>query len=128
VDELVQLTKNPNPFTTVVNFTQVGGTINKIAANATAYPNRNAEAQIVVGGTWKKQNDNEGDYIGALRSAWQGILPLTQGVYTNNMMADGSKDRVRDNFGGNYDRLVELKNKYDPTNLFRLNANVKPTV
>jgi hypothetical protein len=128
VDELVQLTKNPNPFTTTVNFTQVGGTINKIAADATAYPNRNAEAQIVVGGTWKKQSDNEGDYIDSLRSAWKNILPLTQGVYTNNMMADGSNDRVRNNFGGNFDRLVELKNKYDPTNLLRLNANVKPTV
>jgi hypothetical protein len=49
-------------------------------------------------------------------------------VYINNMMGDGAGDRVRNNFNTNYDRLVELKNKYDPTNLLRLNANIKPTV
>jgi hypothetical protein len=44
------------------------------------------------------------------------------------MMGDEGDARVRANFGSNYDRLVELKNKYDPMNLFRLNANVRPTV
>ena len=43
------------------------------------------------------------------------------------MMGDEGDARVRSNFGSNYDRLVELKNKYDPMNLLRLNANVQPT-
>jgi hypothetical protein len=44
------------------------------------------------------------------------------------MMGDEGAQRIRANYGMNYDRLVKLKNKYDPTNPFRLNANVLPTV
>jgi hypothetical protein len=43
-------------------------------------------------------------------------------------MGDDVDERIHENFGGNYPRLVELKNKYDPMNLLRLNANIKPTV
>ena len=44
-----------------------------------------------------------------------------------NFMMEKGKDRVKATFGDNYERLVEAKNKYDPTNLFRLNQNIKPT-
>ena len=49
------------------------------------------------------------------------------GWYTNDV-ADESAKAVNQNYQGNYERLVTVKNRYDPTNLFRLNANVKPTV
>jgi hypothetical protein len=128
IDVLVDMTKSPNPFTASVNFTQVGGAIGKIDPGATAYPNREAEVQIVIGASWKKPTDTQGDYINTVRTNWKALLPYTDGVYINNMMGDGANDRVRDNFNVNYDRLVELKNKYDPTNMLRLNANIKPTV
>ena len=50
-----------------------------------------------------------------------------KGAYVNFMDADDGEDRVRESYGPNYERLVALKNKYDPTNLFRLNQNIKPT-
>ena len=50
----------------------------------------------------------------------------TGGVYVNNL-GDEGEDRVRAAYGSNYDRLVALKTKYDPTNFFRLNQNIKPT-
>ena len=50
-----------------------------------------------------------------------------QGVYVNYLGNDG-EGRIRASYGANYERLVALKNKYDPTNLFRLNQNIKPTV
>ena len=49
-----------------------------------------------------------------------------QGFYINTMM-DEPEQRIRANWRGNYDRLVALKNEYDPTNLFKLNANIVPT-
>jgi len=52
---------------------------------------------------------------------------LSGGVYVN-FMSEGEDDRIRIAYGKNYPRLVSVKNKYDPTNLFRVNENVKPTV
>jgi FAD/FMN-containing dehydrogenase len=49
-------------------------------------------------------------------------------VYVNDPGDDDGTERVRNAYGTNYARLVELKNKYDPTNLFRLNQNIKPSV
>ena len=51
---------------------------------------------------------------------------MTGGVYVNFLSQEG-EERVRAAYGGNYDRLVALKNKYDPMNLFRFNQNIKPT-
>ena len=51
---------------------------------------------------------------------------LEQGVYVNNL-GDEGEERIRAAYGPNYERLVTLKNKYDPTNLFRVNQNIKPT-
>ena len=61
-----------------------------------------------------------------LRDLWKAFEPFTKGYYVNT---DPSADeqRLRATYGDNYSRLVQLKNKYDPTNLFRLNANIKPT-
>jgi hypothetical protein len=128
IDALVEITKNPKPFTQTMNFTQVGGRINELATDATAYANRNAEAQIVVSGSWAKPVEQQTEWVDLVRADWKTVLPHTDGFYTNNAMADendGNK-RVQSNYGGNYDRLVEIKTKVDPMNLFRLNANVKP--
>ncbi len=51
----------------------------------------------------------------------------TGGVYVNHLDAEEA-DRILGAYGNNYQRLLTLKNKYDPTNLFRLNQNIKPTV
>jgi FAD/FMN-containing dehydrogenase len=55
------------------------------------------------------------------------VHPYTmQGAYVNFMMEEG-EDRVKATYGDNYERLVEVKNKYDPPNLFRVNQNIRPT-
>ena len=53
--------------------------------------------------------------------------PHTIGFYSNHMV-DSDEPRIKQTFRDNYDQLVKLKNKYDPSNLFHLNPNVKPTV
>jgi len=54
--------------------------------------------------------------------------PLTKGFYTNYVDSDVTMAGYRDNYGANFERLVALKAKYDPKNLFRLNANVPPKI
>lgn len=61
-----------------------------------------------------------------VRSAWHAVERLTEGFYVNDLAADDPERRVRANYGANYDRLAALKSRYDPANLFRMNANVKP--
>ena len=63
----------------------------------------------------------------SLRNYYQTLDSYTSGFYTN-YMAEGEESRVRGTYGPNYDRMVAVKNKYDPTNLFHLNANVEPTI
>ena len=63
------------------------------------------------------------------RNFWNAVEPFATGqVYVNHLDAEEGTTRIRAAYGRNYDRLVALKNRYDPTNLFRLNQNIKPSV
>ncbi len=66
--------------------------------------------------------------IGWAREFFDASAPYASGTVYVNFMTEDEEDRVKAAYGPNYDRLVELKNKYDPTNLFRVNHNIKPTV
>ncbi len=65
-------------------------------------------------------------YIAYLREYWSKLERHTYGWYTNEVSDEGPAT-INKNYQGNYERLVAVKNRYDPTNLFRLNANVRPT-
>jgi len=71
-------------------------------------------------------SDGVDEKVAKMRAAWRELEPLTQGFYTNYTGSDIVVAGQRENFGGNFERLVALKAKYDPMNLFRLNANVPP--
>ena len=62
------------------------------------------------------------------KTYWEALHPYSAGgAYVNFMMDEGA-ERVKATYRDNYERLVTLKNMYDPTNLFRVNQNIKPTV
>jgi hypothetical protein len=61
-----------------------------------------------------------------VRRAWAHVEPLTRGQYVNLANTDDRDSRVHAAYGDNYPRLATLKKRYDPSNLFRLNANIKP--
>ena len=128
IDAILEIASNPNPFQMTLIFSQVGGAIKDVPNDATAYANRSAQQQMVLGGSWPNEHDQEDEYIGMMRAGWEKIAPFSKGVYTNNMMGDEGNKKVISNYGENYKRLVALKNEYDPTNLFRLNVNVAPSV
>ena len=107
-------------------FQQAGGKINTIASDATAFPSRYAEHNLITGSFWTVGVDTA-PHMAWSRRYWKTVSPYTDGFYINDEFSESQKD-VNLNFLGNYERLVEIKNKYDPTNLFRLNANIKPTI
>lgn len=105
---------------------QMGGATNRVPEDATAYRHRDAEFIMNVHGRW--ENPDEDDHcIGWCRELFEAMIPYsTGGVYVNFMTQEEEK-RVREAYGDSYDRLVALKNKYDPANFFRLNQNIKPS-
>ena len=103
------------------------GAISRIGPTETAFGNRDAQFDFVPVGIW--QDPSEADAHRAwVRETWAAMAPFaSRGVYLNDL-GDDSEERIKDAVGSNYDRLVALKNKYDPKNLFRLNANIQPSV
>lgn len=103
-----------------------GGAIGRVPADATAFPHRFATASVFTTASWPA-GASRASHVQYVRNHWAGMAPFTRGFYVNEV-ANESQQVVNENYEGNYARLVQVKNQYDPTNLFRLNANVRPTV
>ena len=110
---------------TTIGFQHCGGAISRVANDATAFPHRDIHATSLLLVDWPVEIDPT-RHIDWLKQYWATIEPHTDGFYTNDVV-DESQQRVDENYLGNYPRLRALKNRYDPTNLFRLNANVVPS-
>jgi FAD/FMN-containing dehydrogenase len=108
-------------------FQQVGGAIAKVPATATAYVNRSAAYDSFPVSIWTEPAADQAN-ISWAREMYAALRPFAMdGVYVNNLGDEGD-DRVKAAYGENYTRLVALKRKYDPDNLFRLNQNIRPAV
>lgn len=112
------------PDTKMALFTHTaGGEISRVGQTDTAFPHRNAETMLIVAGAWSNPQDDE-DTMRLGRSWFSALERHTVGYY-DNIEWDG-ESRVARNFGQNYSRLVDVKTKYDPGNLFRMNSNIAP--
>jgi hypothetical protein len=78
-----------------------------------------------VHGRWESRA-KDAACIGWARVLIQATAPFATGNVYVNFLTQDEADRVRAAYGRNYDRLSNLKNKYDPSNLFRLNQNIRP--
>jgi FAD/FMN-containing dehydrogenase len=119
----------PSPFTEVV-FQQLGNAANRVRNTDTAFSHREARYELLMNSVWLDPADYEVNVEWTRRVA-EAMAPFTTGRgYVNQMgiEAEEGADRVKAAYGANYDRLVALKNTYDPTNLFRLNPNIKPSI
>lgn len=113
------------PAGSLVVLQQVGGAIARVPKSETPYVNRDALYDCFPISIWDNPADDEA-HIRWARDLWDAMRPFsTGGVYANNLGEEGI-DRVQAAYGMNYPRLVALKNKYDPTNFFRLNQNIRP--
>ena len=106
-----------------------GGAIGRVANDATAFSHRDAAGNLGLGVNWA-HGDDAAEHTAWIKEFWKKIEPFTQGFYVNDADPDAYVNAafVHSNYRENYDRLVDIKNRYDPKNLFRLNANVQPTV
>ncbi|HXV41108.1 MAG TPA: FAD-binding protein [Steroidobacteraceae bacterium] len=110
---------------TVLFFQHGGGAVGRVAASATAFPHRYATHNMLSVVSWKLDQDGR-PHMDWLRRFWAGgPEAFTRGFYTVET-ADESQGVRDDNYQGNLARLRKVKAKYDPGNLFRLNANVEP--
>jgi FAD/FMN-containing dehydrogenase len=109
---------------TMVFFQQSGGAISRIAPDATAFPHRRASHNLGALVSWALDRD-AAPHIAYVKGFWSKLQPHTDGQYTNELV-DQAQKVVDANYQGNLPRLRQVKAKYDPTNLFRLNANVSP--
>ena len=117
------------PKVPVVNSTMhiypINGACHRVSADATAFAYRDAQFATVIAGMWPEPADN------AKNTAWvKGYYAALQphsaaGGYVNFMAGD-DQGRVQDNYRGNYQRLAQIKKKYDPQNLFHVNQNIQP--
>ena len=109
-----------------VFFAQVGGAQGRVPDEATAYQGRSAAYVMNVHGRWSDASQDEGG-IRWCRDLWNAIAQYATGEAYVNFMTEEEGDRLESAYGASYSRLVELKNRYDPGNLFRMNQNIPPT-
>lgn len=99
-----------------------GGAVKRVDDLATAFPHRNAESMLIVAGAWTDPAHDE-EAMTMAREWFAQIEPFTGGYYDNIEFEGEASD---ENYGPAYPRLAKIKSQYDPTNLFRLNANITP--
>ena len=116
----------PSPHT-VFLLQQIGNAANRVPPDATAFAHRDARWDALVFSGWDDAAD-DAEQIAWSREVYRSWRPFcSDASYTNALSADDPESNVRSSYGSAYPRLAQIKARYDPTNLFRLNANVKPT-
>jgi FAD/FMN-containing dehydrogenase len=127
VDALTGAAAEPRSTLTAIIVQPLGGAVHRVPDDASAMGWRGAKWAVHILGQWADASENE-EQIAWVRAVDAAIQPWVQeGTYLNYLMDEGEQ-RVKESFGAHYKRMEDLKNKYDPTNLFRLNQNIKPTV
>jgi len=128
-DEAIEAHLEHGPRVPVVNSTMhlypINGACQRVASDETAFAYRDANFATVIAGMWPDPEQNDAN-TAWVRDYYDATAPLSEEGGYVNFMAGDDQDRIRANYKGNYDRLVEVKTTYDPGNLFHLNQNIAP--
>jgi FAD/FMN-containing dehydrogenase len=117
----------PAPHSAIILF-PVDGAVQRLPEDHSAVGNRNARVVLNITGSWERHEDDAANVEWA-RTAWRDLRRFsTGGTYINFLTEDEGDDRVRAAYGKNHERLVDIKTKWDPRNLFQLNKNIPPRV
>jgi FAD/FMN-containing dehydrogenase len=128
-DEIIDTHLAHGPNVPTMNSTMhiyaINGAVHRVAPEATAFAYRDANFATVIAGMWPDPADNQQN-IRWVRDYYHATAPHSEVGGYINFMGEDDQDRVRVNYGDNYERLLAVKRRYDPGNLFHLNQNVKP--
>jgi FAD/FMN-containing dehydrogenase len=105
----------------------LGGAVARVGKTETAFHHRDSPYNLIITSLWRDAGDSEKN-IRWTRELHEAMRPFGPDAVYVNYLGDEGEGRVKAAYGPNYERLVELKNKYDPANVFRLNQNIRPTV
>jgi FAD/FMN-containing dehydrogenase len=104
---------------------RMGGAVARVASDATAFPHRQARNLLWIVSAWRP-DDDAAPHLRWAHEISAAMKPFAAGGVYVNALGDEPADRVRSAFGSNWQRLTEIKQKYDPDNVFRHNANIPP--
>jgi FAD/FMN-containing dehydrogenase len=128
IDVLIEYTQRLTSPHSITLIFQLGGAVSRVAEEATAFSDRQAVFNVDANAQWLDPRDPRADeHMQWARDLYAALLPFTSdGAYVNFLMDEGL-DRVRRAYGAaKYERLVALKRRWDPDNVFRLNQNIRP--
>jgi FAD/FMN-containing dehydrogenase len=108
----------------LLNGWAIGGAASRVAADATAVGAREVGFELRHIAVWRPDDPEPERHRAWVGDGWTAVRPHTAGRQYATFLADEGADGVRAAYGGGLDRLVALKDRYDPTNVFRLNANI----
>jgi FAD/FMN-containing dehydrogenase len=127
IDVLVRYVgKSPSPYTFAPFIEHWHGAATRVPVTDTAFPHRQYAWNFFAWSMWLNSFESEKNKQWT-RECWEALRPFLVSSSYGNYVADESEAIAREAYGPNYERLVALKNKYDPTNFFRMNHNIKPT-
>lgn len=123
VEQAIAIT---SPLSAIPIFT-LGGAVARVDDDATAFTGRSAAHDINLVASWLPDDPEPERHKAWARTAWEAIRPFARGVYVN-FLSDEPAAHLKLAYGERkYDRLAELKSKYDPSNVFRFNQNIAPS-
>ena len=103
------------------------GAATRVGVTDTAFPHRKHSYNLMFWSNWETPSETEAN-VEWTRSSWNALKPLLVEDSYQNYLSDEGEASARAAYGPNYERLAALKNSYDPSNFFRMNHNIKPTV
>ena len=127
VHALVEVAQATMSVETLIQLRVLGGAMSQVANDATAFAHRNKQGMVMVT-NYGLPSANPAALDARTQQVFRALSPYANGVYVN-FLGDEGEQRVREAYSpATYARLVALKNRYDPTNLFHLNQNIQPTL
>jgi FAD/FMN-containing dehydrogenase len=129
-DAIDTLVEHASAFTSPKSYCivfQLGGALARVGEGETAYSQRDAAHNVNINAVWTPDDPEGGRHVAWARDFFAAMQPHAGGRVYLNFLGDEGAERVRQAYGEQqYERLVELKRVYDPTNFFRLNQNIEP--
>ncbi|MBK8025245.1 MAG: FAD-binding oxidoreductase [Chloroflexi bacterium] len=124
LDAILDAMKHASSPFSLVQFRGLGGAMGRVPADATAFAHRHQRYFLAIIGLWLDAAEDEDTHAAWTEALWRTVRPEGSGVYVNFLEREGA-DRVRDAYPpATFARLVELKRRYDPQNMFRYNQNI----